>query len=128
CWPPGSRRDPSWAAAWRRPCAGVWTASWQTSEPPSCARRWRGCEVPAPCDAATVEIRPQGLARGRLLHALETAVIRVALPGTGQALFTARADGNLSTLRGRGHERGRLERERLREDLGLRRLCAGRHV
>jgi YfiH family protein len=55
-------------------------------------------------------------------------VIRFALPGVGQALFTARADGNLSTLRGPGHERGRLERERLREDLGLERLCASRQV
>jgi YfiH family protein len=55
-------------------------------------------------------------------------VIRVALPGTGQALFTARADGNLSALRGPGHERGRLERERLREDLELIRLCASRQV
>jgi len=55
-------------------------------------------------------------------------VIRVDLPGAGQALFTARADGNLSTLRGPGHERGRRERERLGEDLELRRLCASRQV
>lgn len=55
-------------------------------------------------------------------------MIRVALPRAGQALFTARADGNLSTLRGRDHERGRLERERLREDLELERLYASRQV
>jgi YfiH family protein len=56
------------------------------------------------------------------------AVIRVALPGGGQALFTARSEGNLSTLRGPGHECGRRERERLREDLELSRLCASRQV
>jgi YfiH family protein len=55
-------------------------------------------------------------------------VIRFALPGGGEGLFTARANGNLSTLRGPAHERGRRERERLREDLELERLCASRQV
>jgi len=49
------------------------------------------------------------------------------LPG-GRALFTTRARGNLSTMRGAGHEHGRRERERLREQLELRWLCAGRQV
>ncbi|MGH2854239.1 MAG: polyphenol oxidase family protein [Solirubrobacteraceae bacterium] len=54
--------------------------------------------------------------------------LRFELPGGGHALFTTRADGNLSTMRGPGHERGRRERDRLRGDLGLRWLCAGRQV
>jgi polyphenol oxidase len=51
-----------------------------------------------------------------------------ALPGGGHALFTTRADGNLSTLRGAGHERGRRERDRLCGELGLSWLCASRQV
>jgi YfiH family protein len=54
--------------------------------------------------------------------------LRFELPSGAHALFTARAEGNLSTLRGPDHERGRRERERLREQLGLRRLCASRQV
>ncbi len=50
------------------------------------------------------------------------------LPGGGHALFTTRADGNLSTMRGPGHERGRHERDRLCEQLDLRWLCASRQV
>jgi polyphenol oxidase len=50
------------------------------------------------------------------------------LPGGGHALFTSRAEGNLSTMRGPGHERGRRERDRLCEQLGLRWLCASRQV
>jgi hypothetical protein len=46
--------------------------------------------------------------------------LRFELPGGGHALFTSRAEGNLSTLRGPGHERGRRERDRLCEQLGLR--------
>jgi YfiH family protein len=52
---------------------------------------------------------------------------RWELPG-GHALFTTRAEGNLSTARGPGHEHGRRERDRLCEQLGLRRLCASRQV
>jgi YfiH family protein len=55
-------------------------------------------------------------------------VMRFELPGGGHALFSARAEGNLSTVRGPGHERGRHERERLCEELGLRWLCAARQV
>ncbi len=54
--------------------------------------------------------------------------MRFELPGGACALFTTRADGNLSTARGPGHERGRRERDRLRRELGLRWLCAGRQV
>jgi YfiH family protein len=50
------------------------------------------------------------------------------LPGGGHGLFTSRGEGNLSTLRGPGHERGRRERDRLCEQLGLRWLCASRQV
>ena len=54
--------------------------------------------------------------------------LRFELPGGGRALFTTRAEGNLSTMRGPGHERGRHERDRLCEQLGLRWLCASRQV
>jgi YfiH family protein len=50
------------------------------------------------------------------------------LPGGARALFTTRAEGNLSTMRGPGHERGRSERERLCAGLKLRWLCASRQV
>jgi YfiH family protein len=56
------------------------------------------------------------------------STLRFDLPGGGRALFTTRADGNLSTMRGPGHERGRGERDRLCERLGLRWLCASRQV
>jgi YfiH family protein len=55
-------------------------------------------------------------------------VISLDLPAGGQALFTARASGNLSATRGDGHERGPDRRERLREQLGLSALLAGRQV
>jgi purine-nucleoside/S-methyl-5'-thioadenosine phosphorylase / adenosine deaminase len=54
--------------------------------------------------------------------------MRFELPGGGRALFTTRAEGNLSTLRGEGHGRGAQLREDLCEDLGLRWLCASRQV
>ncbi len=54
--------------------------------------------------------------------------MRFELPGGGHALFTSRAEGNLSTMRGSGHERGRGERDRLCQQLGLRWLCASRQV
>jgi len=53
---------------------------------------------------------------------------RFDLPGGGRALFTTRACGNLSTLRGDDRERGGQARESLREALDLRRLCATRQV
>ncbi|MCL2769657.1 MAG: polyphenol oxidase family protein [Solirubrobacterales bacterium] len=54
--------------------------------------------------------------------------LEVALPGGGRALFTTRAQGNLSTAAGEGCEEGRAARERLCAELGLRRLCAGPQV
>ncbi len=54
--------------------------------------------------------------------------LRFELPGGGRALFTTRADGNLSTMRGPSHEHGRHERDRLCEQLDLRWLCASRQV
>jgi polyphenol oxidase len=54
--------------------------------------------------------------------------IRCELPGGGEALFTARTGGNLSTMRGEGHELGTAARDRLRVALGLERLCAGLQV
>jgi polyphenol oxidase len=54
--------------------------------------------------------------------------LRFELPGGGHALFTSRAEGNLSTMRGPGHDHGRHERDRLCEQLGLRWLCASRQV
>jgi copper oxidase (laccase) domain-containing protein len=53
--------------------------------------------------------------------------MRFELPG-GDAVFTTRADGNLSASAGAGHERGLRERARLCEQLRLRWLCAGRQV
>ncbi len=50
------------------------------------------------------------------------------LPAGAGALFTTRAHGNLSTLRGEHPEHGRRERDRLCEELGLRWLCASRQV
>jgi polyphenol oxidase len=58
----------------------------------------------------------------------EAAELRCALPGAGHALFTTRAHGNLSTLRGDGHERGRRARDELSEEIGLDWLCASRQV
>jgi polyphenol oxidase len=54
--------------------------------------------------------------------------LRFELPGGGHALFTTRAEGNLSTARGPGHEHGRRERDRLGRELGLQWLCASRQV
>jgi YfiH family protein len=50
------------------------------------------------------------------------------LPGGGCALFTARANGNLSSVGGEYAERGLQARERLRRSLGLRRLVRGYQV
>jgi purine-nucleoside/S-methyl-5'-thioadenosine phosphorylase / adenosine deaminase len=56
-----------------------------------------------------------GLDRG-LLH---------ELPGSGRVLFTARAEGNMSSVGGDGCERGEQARERLRERIGVARLARG---
>jgi YfiH family protein len=50
------------------------------------------------------------------------------LPGTGHALFTSRADGNMSSVGGLGHEHGFHARVRLRAQLGLRHLARGYQV
>jgi polyphenol oxidase len=50
------------------------------------------------------------------------------LPGGGRALFTARTHGNLSSVGGDGAEHGLQARERLRAQLGLRRLARGYQV
>jgi YfiH family protein len=50
------------------------------------------------------------------------------LPGGGRALFTARAQGNLSSVGGKHAELGLRARERLREALGVRRLVRGYQV
>ena len=49
------------------------------------------------------------------------------MPG-GRALFTTRAHGNLSSVGGLDHEHGYDARERLRAQLGLRRLARGYQV
>lgn len=50
------------------------------------------------------------------------------LPGGGHALFTTRAHGNMSSVSGLDHEHGMHARERLRTQLGLRRLVRGYQV
>ena len=50
------------------------------------------------------------------------------LPGTGRALFTTRAHGNLSSVGGEGAELGARARESLRELIGVRRLARGYQV
>jgi polyphenol oxidase len=54
--------------------------------------------------------------------------MRFDLPGAGHALFTTRAHGNLSSVGGDGAEHGMESRERLREQLGVRRLLRGYQV
>jgi YfiH family protein len=46
-----------------------------------------------------------------------------ALPGGGRALFTARPDGNMSSLSGAGAEHGERARERLRARVGASRIA-----
>jgi len=50
------------------------------------------------------------------------------LPGSGRVLFTARADGNVSSVRGDEAERGVDARERLRARIGVRRIARARQV
>jgi len=66
-------------------------------------------------------------ARGRGVEELDGSVL-CALPGGGRVLFTARSRGNLSTLRGEDHQRGRARRDEMSEELGLEWLCASRQV
>src|SRR5271169_2454909 len=50
------------------------------------------------------------------------------LPAGARALFTSRARGNLSTMRGEDHEHGGRARDELCTQLGLEWLCASRQV
>jgi polyphenol oxidase len=50
------------------------------------------------------------------------------LPGGGRALFTAQAEGNLSSVAGEGAQQGEQARERLRTRLGLERVARGFQV
>ncbi len=54
--------------------------------------------------------------------------IRRELIGGAHALFTSRASGNLSSVRGDEQQHGSRAREQLCEQLGVRGLCAGRQV
>jgi len=56
------------------------------------------------------------------------AALTAELGGGGHVLFTTRAEGNLSTSAGAGHEHGRQRRQELCERLGLRWLCASPQV
>jgi YfiH family protein len=55
-------------------------------------------------------------------------MMRFDLPGAGHAVFTTRLQHNLSSVGGDGHEDGSDARERLRTQLGLRRLARGYQV
>ncbi len=52
----------------------------------------------------------------------------IQLPGAGKAIFTGRAQGNLSSVGGESAGHGLRARERLREELGMRRLVRGYQV
>jgi len=58
----------------------------------------------------------------------EVELLSFSLPGGGHALFTSRADGNMSSVGGDGAERGEQASERLRERIGVRRLARGHQV
>ncbi len=53
---------------------------------------------------------------------------RLALPGRGRVLFTARAHGNMSSVGGEDAEHGHSARERLRRLTGVERLVRGYQV
>jgi copper oxidase (laccase) domain-containing protein len=57
-----------------------------------------------------------------------SGAVAVKLAGGGRALFTTRADGNLSSVAGDGAEHGERLRERLRARLGLDGLARGYQV
>jgi YfiH family protein len=54
--------------------------------------------------------------------------LRHDLPGGAHALFTARREGNMSSVRGAKAAQGQLARERLREQIAVDRLARGRQV
>lgn len=55
-------------------------------------------------------------------------MMRFDLPGAGHAVFTTRLQHNLSSVGGSDHEHGLSARERLCQQLGLRRLARGYQV
>jgi polyphenol oxidase len=61
-------------------------------------------------------------------QAVDLDDLSLTLAGGARVLFTSRADGNLSTLRGVDPEHGRARRDALCERLGLDWLCASRQV
>jgi YfiH family protein len=67
----------------------------------------------------------QGQGQG---HRPAVEELLVELPGGGRALFTTRADGNLSTGSGDLHEQGIARREQLCKRLNLPWLCSSRQV
>jgi len=54
--------------------------------------------------------------------------LRFELPGGATALFTARAEGNMSTVAGDGAPNAEQARERLRAEIGVERLARGYQV
>jgi YfiH family protein len=60
----------------------------------------------------------------------DTSVVPVVhvLPGAGQAVFSSRRQGNMSSVGGEGAEEGLGARERLREALGVRGVVRGYQV
>lgn len=56
------------------------------------------------------------------------AELIVRLPGRGRVLFSARGDGNMSSVGGDGAADGARSRERLRERIGVQRLVRGHQV
>ena len=54
---------------------------------------------------------------------MSAGAMRAALPGGGAALFTTRAEGNMSSVGGEGAELGAANRERLRRQVGLTALA-----
>jgi polyphenol oxidase len=59
---------------------------------------------------------------------MSSPALRFELPGGGEVLFTARAEGNLSSVAGDGAEDAERGRERLRERIGVERLVRGYQV
>jgi YfiH family protein len=59
---------------------------------------------------------------------MSEAELSFDFPGGGHVLFTTRAEGNLSSVGGEGHELGQRARERLREQIGVSVLVRGYQV
>lgn len=59
---------------------------------------------------------------------MSASELSFSLPGPGNALFTTRAHGNMSSVSGEGSEHGARAREHLREHIGTQRLVRGKQV